>query len=137
MNSINHVNITYLLEPMNQIYNSSMSQLPNNEKITTNVTKIPVYTHFKYVDYLTELNMSLMLNPPELTKWSIQKNTSNTNRDNNIKENIKTLTTIIFKKGNILIVGFELLTSSLHVGKRERLHPMGYRHTLLSEFLFI
>ena len=102
MNSINHVNITYLLEPMNQIYNSSMSQLPNNEKITTNVTKIPVYTHFKYVDYLTELNMSLMLNPTELTKWSIQKNTSNANRDNNIKENIKTLTTIIFKKGNIL-----------------------------------
>ena len=108
INSYRPVNIVYILtlvnnyKEINFIYNLNMTQFPDNKKINQNTTDILMYKHFKYSNY-NSINIDLALNPKEIENW-VDTNIHNINQHDYLKDNIKWVTSILFKKDNELIV---------------------------------
>jgi len=61
-----------------------------------------MYKHFKYSNY-NSINIDLALNPKEIENW-VDTNIHNINQHDYLKDNIKWVTSILFKKDNELIV---------------------------------
>ena len=102
--------VVYLLTIINKsqisyvIYNVDMTQLQNNKKITQNTTDIEMYKHFNYSNY-ESLNVDIALNPTEFETWIDTNNINSINTNNNyFTDNIKWLTSILFKKDNELTI---------------------------------
>jgi len=76
-----------------------------NKKLTNDTSDIQIYKQFKYSNY-SSLNIDLLLNPKEMNEWISKNNINNYIDINNnfVNDNIKFLTSLLFKKNNILTI---------------------------------